>query len=242
MPTRRRSLTTVTAVTSVVLVLTLASLREIPAAAAAETTDGLTRVLVVGDSITQSSQELIAAEIEARHAEVHVLAWGGTAPCDWIEPVADEVATFDPDIVLLEFAGNDLTPCIVDTPRGSAGFIDRYRADATAITRAAAAGGATVRWTSVPFVDHAEHESVARELNELYRSLSHDGALTPLRAALTVDGGFGYSDRCRAAAECGDAPPFSPVPIRSDDGLHLAEAGSVRMASIYGQVVHSLTA
>lgn len=200
------------------------------------------RVLVVGDSITQSAQEPIVAALEQPGAEVHVLAWGGTAPCDWIGPVADEVADFDPDVVLIEFAGNDLTPCIADTPRSHEGFIDRYATDATNLTEAARAGGATVRWTSVPYIAHDDHEAIARQLNELYRSLSDDGVLTPLRAALTVDGGFGLADRCRAAAECGDAPAFSPVPIRSDDGLHLAAAGNVRMASVYGQVVHSLTA
>lgn len=198
------------------------------------------RVLVVGDSITQSAQEHIIAALEAEGAEVRVLAWGGTAPCDWIDPVGTEVASFDPDVVLIEFAGNDLTPCIADTPRRHPDFVDRYTADAAALTEAAKAGGAAVRWTSVPYIAHDDHEAVALQLNELYRSLSDDGVLTPLRAALTVDGGFGLTDRCRAAAECGDAPAFTPVQIRSDDGLHLATAGSVRMASVYGQVVHRL--
>ncbi|MDH3706467.1 MAG: hypothetical protein OES57_10395 [Acidimicrobiia bacterium] len=198
------------------------------------------RVLVVGDSITQSAQEPITAALEQHGAEVRVLAWGGTAPCDWIEAVAAEVTTFEPEVVLIEFAGNDLTPCIADTPRNHPDFIDRYTTDAAALTEAAGAAGATVRWTSVPYIAHADHEAIARQLNELYRSLSDDGVLTPLRAALTVDGGFGLADRCRAAAECGDAAAFSAVPIRSDDGLHLADAGSVRMASVYGQVVHRL--
>lgn len=205
-------------------------------------TERVERVLVVGDSITQSAQEPITAALAAQGADVRILAWGGTAPCDWIDPVTTEVATFDPDVVLIEFAGNDLTPCIADTPRNHPDFINRYTADATALTTAARAGGATVRWTSVPHVDHHAHEAIARRLNEQYRALSDDGVLTPLRAALTVDGGFARDDRCRAATECGDAAPFTSVQIRSDDGLHLAPAGTVRMASVYGQVVHRLAA
>ncbi|MGI9601429.1 MAG: SGNH/GDSL hydrolase family protein [Acidimicrobiales bacterium] len=199
------------------------------------------RVLVVGDSITQSAQVEITTAIEAGGSQIQMLSWGGTAPCDWIGPVTDTVADFDPDIVLIEFAGNDLTPCIADTPRGSDGYLARYTEDAQTLTAAAAAGGATVRWTSVPIIDHADHEAVAVELNDLYRTLSDSGQLTPLRPALTVAGAFGYEDRCRGETECGDAPAFSTVPIRSFDGLHLARAGSARMASVYAQVVHSLT-
>ncbi len=240
MSTHRPSVVIAAAVILTALLSVLIGLGVAPAAGAAES-DGPMRVLVVGDSITQSAQVPIIAAIEDQGAEVRLLAWGGTAPCDWIGPVAETVAETDPDLVLIEFAGNDLTPCIADTPRESAGFLDRYRTDSQALTDAAGAGGAVVRWSSVPYIDHRQHEAVARDLNRLYRSLSDEGVLNPLRAALTVDGGFGYADRCRGAAECGEAPRFSPVPIRSNDGLHLADAGSVRMASVYGQVVHSLS-
>ena len=169
MSTHRPSVVIAAAVILTALLSVLIGLGVAPAAGAAES-DGPMRVLVVGDSITQSAQVPIIVAIEDQGAEVRLLAWGGTAPCDWIGPVAETVAETDPDLVLIEFAGNDLTPCIADTPRESAGFLDRYRTDSQALTDAAGAGGAVVRWSSVPYIDHRQHEAVARDLNRLYRS------------------------------------------------------------------------
>ena len=195
------------------------------------------RVLVVGDSITHSAHGRLLDALTPVVAEVRILAWGGTAPCDWIGPVADEVAAFDPDLVLLEFVGNDLTPCIAGTPRGSDGFVDRSRADAVELTAVASRFGAIVRWTSIPPIAVPAYDAIAVELNGIYRSLSHEGVLTPLREALTVNGGFGFTDTCRGEAECDGVAVGTSVPLRSDDGLHLAEAGSARMAELYRAAV-----
>ena len=91
-----------------------------------------------------------------------------------------------------------------------------------------------------PMADRA-HDAIARQLNELYRSLSHEGVLTPVRAALTIDGGFGFTDACRSELECGPAAIGSRTRVRSDDGLHLAPAGSARMAERYRTTVTALT-
>ncbi|MGI9601431.1 MAG: GDSL-type esterase/lipase family protein [Acidimicrobiales bacterium] len=200
------------------------------------------KVLVVGDSITQSAQVEITTALGPHTEELVIMAWGGTAPCDWVGPVAETVADFDPDIVIIEFAGNDLTPCIVSTPRGSDGYLARYSEDARALTTAAAANGAAVHWASVPVMADTVYDAVTGELNQIYRELSHTRTLIPVRDSVAVDGALSFTDTCRSADECGDAPIGSTVAIRADDGLHLTPSGSARLAATYAEVIATVGA
>jgi hypothetical protein len=67
--------------------------------------------------------------------EVLTRTHGGTAICDWLDEMQDDAARLAPGAVVLEFSGNNLTPCMQDAAgRGLEGdaYWARYRADTEA--------------------------------------------------------------------------------------------------------------
>ena len=57
-----------------------------------------------------SAEALVGAGIK----DVHTRTFGGTAPCDWLEEMRHDAGTLHPTIVVIEFSGNALTPCMHD--------------------------------------------------------------------------------------------------------------------------------
>jgi hypothetical protein len=95
----------------------------------------LTKPLVIlyGDSLAWEAKDSFVGAF-AGQADVRVLTrtWGGTAICDWLDEMKADAVAFSPDAVVLEFSGNNLTPCMQDA--AGRGLVDdaywaRYRAD-----------------------------------------------------------------------------------------------------------------
>ena len=72
-------------------------------------------VTLYGDSLASESQAFFReALVGAGIKDVHTRTFGGTAPCDWLEEMRHDAGTLHPTIVVIEFAGNALTPCMHD--------------------------------------------------------------------------------------------------------------------------------
>ena len=123
-----------------------ARLQSTPAAAAASVSDPAVvvasaptplrnpLVILYADSLGWEAQQSFVQAF-AGHPEVQVITrtFGGTAICDWLERMRDDAANLAPGAVVLEFSGNNLTPCMQDTNgQGLTGhaYWRVYRADA----------------------------------------------------------------------------------------------------------------
>lgn len=62
-------------------------------------------VIMYGDSL------LVQATPYLRNTD-EVRAYGGTALCDWVDKIAHASAVEQPSVLVVEFVGNDLTPCM----------------------------------------------------------------------------------------------------------------------------------
>jgi len=62
-------------------------------------------VLVYGDSLLEQASPYLRST-----DQVH--AFGGTALCDWIDNMARAASIEQPSVMVVEFVGNDLTPCM----------------------------------------------------------------------------------------------------------------------------------
>lgn len=62
-------------------------------------------VIMYGDSLLVQASPYLSSTDEVR-------AYGGTALCDWVDKIAQASAVEQPSVLVLEFVGNDLTPCM----------------------------------------------------------------------------------------------------------------------------------
>jgi hypothetical protein len=178
----------------------------------------LPTVLVYGDSLTVESRELIVEEVTAAHPghRVVVRAYGGTAQCDWHPFWAADHEQHRPDVVVLAFTGNQMTPCATsrelselygDDARWAAEFWSERDVELVVV-------GAP------PFVG-APMNSVA----EQYRSAAsatgvrfHDSSSSFVDPSTLV---AGPSMPCSSSEAISTDCAFGRVLVRNPDGVHL---------------------
>lgn len=88
-------------------------------------------VIVYGDSLTNGSQGFIQAGIAQRRPgwRVVVRSYGGTAICDWFGHMQQD-SNLNARLVVIQFSGNLLTPCVAGIASGSSAHVAKYTADA----------------------------------------------------------------------------------------------------------------
>jgi hypothetical protein len=62
-------------------------------------------VLMYGDSLLVQAIPYLRSTDEVR-------AYGGTALCDWVDKIAQAATVEQPSVLVIQFVGNDLTPCM----------------------------------------------------------------------------------------------------------------------------------
>jgi hypothetical protein len=71
------------------------------------------RVVLYGDSLSSQAQQFfVQALSRAGITKVTTHTFGGTAICDWLAQMRSDASTLRPDAVVVQFSGNDLTPCM----------------------------------------------------------------------------------------------------------------------------------
>jgi GDSL-like Lipase/Acylhydrolase family len=185
-------------------------------------------VIVYGDSLTAESRNEIAF-FTAVDGDVRVIVRGvsGTAPCDHFGQMGRDRSRLRPDLVLVAFSGNDLTPCIQNRS-GSTG--EKY---AAAVGQIARLWGATpVGFVLAPKVWTTQYDGVRSVVDK--------------RAAATglpvVDTNPWFSDPSGAAVDRMACFPWEPcgptgeIAVRNADGVHLCGSGYVERQGLLGLV------
>jgi hypothetical protein len=187
-------------------------------------------VMLFGDSLAFQSQSAFIARMHRRAPGTRVDAstFPATALCDYRKAISAELLRRRPQVVVLEFSGNSVTPCMRDSsgellPIGSARWRARYLDDLRAVLTAAAGAGAQVVWATAPPVrTPTGPENYPRLLAGAARRLA---ATNPtLRVADTGmaltsgDRSFTASLPCRA--DEGAFCRAGRIAARADDGLH----------------------
>lgn len=105
------------------------------------------RVVLFGDSLSVEAAPAFGAAMAAHsQAEVEVRATPGVAPCDVLEAMRAELAS-SPAVVVLQFAGNNATPCVAGDdgqPLRGAELAERYAADVAEAVELFAGNGVRV--------------------------------------------------------------------------------------------------
>lgn len=86
-------------------------------------------VYVYGDSLMNQTRTGLAFQLGIEGIQAQVDDYNGTALCDWVPYIEEQVAEDPPDAVAVEFSGNHFTPCssqatVSEVVAGYQGWLD----------------------------------------------------------------------------------------------------------------------
>ncbi|NND75749.1 MAG: hypothetical protein HKN44_12160 [Ilumatobacter sp.] len=201
-------------------------------------------VALYGDSLAWEARDAFVDALADRPGvDVVVHTFGGTAICDWLDQMATDAVTIRPGAVVVEFSGNNFTPCMQDaagTPLTGAAFLARYAADALAVIETFAPGGTQVVFASGPITRAASERGQSTGLNALYADLAgdHEGVrYVDAGAAVLADGRWTATLPCLPDEPCTgglDADGVAVNVVRAPDGIHFCPASAEAVAGVTG--------
>jgi hypothetical protein len=214
------------------------------------------RVAFFGDSIAVEARDHADRLFKERGIESTFDGFGGTATCDYLDSMRRAVGT-KPDVVVILFTGNALTPCISSRSGGERGIIEGDGGSLDLLGYAGAYEGDTVAAieTFGPDVDvvlvgvpptRDGLRPAALVVDELYRRLAADRPNVHYLSTdrlLTPDHTFHDVLPCTLIEPC---VPGELVPVRDPDGGHLCAPapqfcfGGFRMAVMIADAVGQL--
>ena len=164
-------------------------------------------VLVYGDSLIEQASPYLRSTDQVR-------AFGGTALCDWVDNMARAASVEQPSVMVVEFVGNDLTPCMQDyqTPEQVRA---KYEADMARLKRRV---DAPILWVGAPtFRDRAPTTL------GLYSS---EPRFVDAGEAVLADGAYTDTLPCLADEGTIQGCVNGRIRVRASDGAHFATSGS----------------
>jgi hypothetical protein len=201
------------------------------------------RVILYGDSLAFESRDFFSYAMQSgTDVEVVDRTFGGTAICDRLDQMRDDLHDLQPTAVVLEFVGNNVTNCMrgPNGPLTGDALVQKYRQDARIATSIFAGAGVRVYWMGAPAVSGplaGDFERVRRAYEAEPRRLTF--ATPPLRRVEYVDAGQAVLDHGRftdtlpclptegAAEGCVDGR----IQVRAADGIHFCLVRTPRDAN-----------
>jgi hypothetical protein len=164
-------------------------------------------VLIYGDSLIEQASPYLQSTDQIR-------AFGGTALCDWVDKMARAASVEQPTMMVVEFVGNDVTPCMqgYETP-------DQVRAKYEAdMARLKQLVDSPILWVGPPpFRDRAPAAL------DLYSS---EPRFVDAGEAVLADGAYTDTLPCLADEGWVQGCVNGRIRVRASDGAHFATSGS----------------
>jgi len=169
-------------------------------------------VLMYGDSLLESASPYVRSTDQVR-------ALGGTALCDWVDNMARAAVIEQPSVMVVEFVGNNLTPCMngYDSPRQVKA---KYEADAAALKQRV---DVPILWVGPPLFRNGPSPTKG-----LFDS---EPGFVDAGSAVLDDGAYAETLPClpdegRARGCAAD----DRISVRAADGAHFGTTGSSYLA------------
>jgi len=184
------------------------------------------RVELFGDSLGLEAAGFFTEQLTLAGAQVRTRTLGGTAICDFLPGIASEEASWHPDVAVIQFSGNSLTPCMTDPttakPYTGAALVAEYRVSAATAIGILTTGGTRVVLAASP--TGRRDTPGAHPLTDMYRDLAASRpGVTFVDAGAAVTANGGYTDRlpCLPGEPCsGTGAETGTNPVRAPDGAH----------------------
>ena len=190
------------------------------------------KAILYGDSLAWQAQEFfVAALAGAGITQVTTRTFGGTAICDWFADMRADAVAIHPDVVVVEFSGNALTPCM-KTLDGAAlsglGYFEKYAADAATVLDIFTPGHTVVWFAGSPISHRAEltGDPTVPALHRIYATLAASnpyGRYTDAGASVLSGGHWTETLPCLPTEPCTGGVDAHGTPVnvvRAPDGAH----------------------
>jgi hypothetical protein len=185
------------------------------------------RVAFYADSLGMEAGRDFNDLVQAAGGSAFVRAFPGTAVCDWLPQMTADVASFQPTAVVLEFSGNDYTPCMAGEQTGSPQYLAKIRTDTQAAIDLLRADGLEVFLVGIPYDAKSSVNANVAALNQLYASLAAANTgvnYVDAGQAVMAFGSFTWTLPCLLSEPC--TGPSNTNVVRSPDGVHFCPSAS----------------
>jgi hypothetical protein len=209
--------------------------QSIPSAPPSEMT-----VVLYGDSLAVEAEPFFVDRLHAGGVvDVRTRVFGGTAICDWFDAMRRDAAELHPAVVVIEFSGNALTPCMMGADGVSLGIDHnvlhtKYLADAQEILRIF--GGQTeVYFVGAPRSRTAEarNDPDINWFNSMYQAVAMaapNAAYIDAGAAVLNNGRWSETLPCLPTEPC--TGPDGTNVVRAPDGGHFCPGAAAAVRGV----------
>jgi hypothetical protein len=195
---------------------------------------GPPRIALYGDSLGMEAGPDFAFLAQEAGASALVRTYGGLAVCDFLQTMATDAATWRPTAAVLEFSGDNFTPCMAGDPIGSPQYYAKYRSDLQSAIDILRPHGTEVFLIGVPFDATAATNTNIANLNRLYASLAGTNTgvtYVDAGSAVMADGAFTRTLPCLPAEPC--TGPSGTNIVRAPDGVHFCPTGDTTIEGYF---------
>ncbi len=184
------------------------------------------KIALYGDSLGMEAAPDFNFLAHAAGAGALVRTYGGLAVCDFLTTMASDAASFQPTAVVLEFTGDNFTPCMAGDPVGSAQYYAKYRSDIETAIDIFRTHGAEVFLVGIPFDASPGANTNIADLNQLYSSIAAANtgvSYIDAGQAVMANGAFAWTLPCLPTEPC--TGPTGTDVVRAPDGVHFCPTG-----------------
>ena len=185
-----------------------------PAADAAAPVQPRGPVIMYGDSLLEEASPYVRSSDQVR-------AFGGTALCDWVDAMAAASVTEQPTMMVVEFVGNNVTPCMsgYETP---AQVRAKYEADAAELKRRVET---PILWVGPPRFRYGGPPTAGMFDAEPF--------FVDAGAALLADGDYTDTLPCLPGEGVGRGCDNGQIAVRAPDGAHFCPDQGRAQCDVY---------
>ena len=202
--------------------------------AAALPPPGPPRIALYGDSLGMEAGMDFTSLAQAAGASALVRTYGGLAVCDFLASMGSDAASWQPTAAVLEFSGNNLTPCMAGYPVGSPQYYAKYQTDLESAIAIFRAYGTEVFLIGLPYDAAPSANQNIANLNQLYASVAAaNPGVTYVDAgqAVMANGAFTWTLPCLADEPC--TGPSGTNVVRAPDGAHFCPTGQTTIQGYF---------
>jgi hypothetical protein len=196
--------------------------------------NGGPRIVLYGDSLAMQSAQDFEYLADSAHATTLLRAYGGLAYCDVLPELNSDAASWHPSVAVLEFTGDDLSPCMHGYTAGSPAYYEKYVRDARAAVTTLRNHGVRVVLVGAPLDAKPSNNHNIKLLNTAYTVLAasvQGVGYVDAGQSVLADGRFTWTLPCLHVEPC-NGPTGTNV-VRSPDGIHFCPTGRTTIQGPY---------
>ncbi len=191
-------------------------------------------IALYGDSLGMEAAQTFEYLAGTSGALTLLRAFGGAAICDDLGDMTTDVANLHPTVAVMEFSGDNQTPCMAAYTKGSGAYYEKYQNDAQAAINIFRSNGIPVVLIGAPPDAFTDLTVNINFLNQIYASLaaSSSGVLyDDAGQSVSSNGQYTKTLPCLPVEPC--TGPSGTNVVRSPDGVHFCPDGMVVQQNLF---------